>query len=90
MKNNYFRVCSAVAVLVFGASSVSEAGPVTFIFEATVDFVSLGASFDPELSLALNDVITGQFTFDPNFCVAIVFHSSNFTLRLLRFSQQRL
>jgi len=65
MNHFLLRVCAA-AVLVFGTSATLEAAPVTFVFEATVDFISPGASFDSEIDLEEGDVITGQFTFEPN------------------------
>ncbi len=49
-----------------GIVAGAEAAPVTFGFEATVDSISPGASFDSEIGLEAGDVITGRFTFEPN------------------------
>jgi len=66
MHDLLLRVGAAAAVLVFSACATSEAAPVTFAFEAMVDSVSTGASFNSEIDLEEGDVITGQFTFEPN------------------------
>jgi hypothetical protein len=41
------------------------AGPVTLRFEATIHSVERTPSFDSGIDVAVGDVITGQFTFDP-------------------------
>jgi hypothetical protein len=47
------------------ATAASYAGPVTFRFEATVHSVERNLSFDSGIDVAIGDVITGQFTFNP-------------------------
>ncbi len=65
MKTTILRVL-VLASVGLGMAAGAGATPVTFAFEANVDFISLGASFDSEIGLAAGDVITGQFTFEPN------------------------
>jgi len=60
-----FMVVIALPVLSCECSTLIAA-PVTFAFEVTVDSVFPGAPFDSEIDLAEGDVITGQFTFEPN------------------------
>jgi len=57
-------VLALVMLLANGPALV--AAPVTFAFEATVDSISPGASFDSAIDLEEGDVITGQFTFEPD------------------------
>ncbi len=52
--------------VLLGNWSKLQAAPVTFAFEASVGSISPGASFDSDIILAVGDVITGQFTFEPN------------------------
>jgi len=53
-------------VMLLANGPALQAAPVTFAFEATVDSISPGASFDSAIDIAEGDVITGQFTFEPN------------------------
>ena len=65
LKTAVLRVL-VLAGIGLGMAAGAMATPVTFGFEATVASISLGASFDSEIGLETGDVITGQFTFEPN------------------------
>ncbi|NOY41250.1 MAG: hypothetical protein GXP26_05375, partial [Planctomycetes bacterium] len=68
MNDFLFRVCAAVAVLVFGASSTLEAAPVTFAFEAEIEleFVDPATGSVPPIPIGAGDIVKGSFLFDPD------------------------
>ena len=68
--NTMAHACCVVLVAIIGVCTISvntlKAAPVTFRFEAEVNSIFPGASFDSELGLSVGNVVTGQFTFEPN------------------------
>jgi hypothetical protein len=54
-----------VASIFVAATNVVHAAPVTLRFEAEIDRVS-GSDFDSGIEFVVGDVVSGQFTYDPN------------------------
>jgi hypothetical protein len=66
LRRHRLRLIVLFAGVLYVSHSFSHAASITFRFDATIETLFPGVSFDSGLTFALDDLVSGEFTYDPS------------------------